>query len=145
MNRCHISGTAMKLFILLTFCLGFIVCGDRIIILVPPTAPLEYGITPLESGNIYLDNQSICTYISKINFVFSIPFRSISRCTAQTKKGILFDQIKPKIDLLLPSKPQYTYTNLGQCEEPQNTQNLQSLRVFYPKVTVKKTRHIFQP
>merc|ERR1712106_569114 len=43
-------GTAMKLFILLTFCLGFIVCGDRVIILVPPTAPLESGIVPLESA-----------------------------------------------------------------------------------------------
>ena len=31
----------MKLLILLTFCLGFVVCRDRLFIIYPPTAPLE--------------------------------------------------------------------------------------------------------
>ena len=31
----------MKLFILLTFCLGFVVCRDRLFIIYPPIAPFE--------------------------------------------------------------------------------------------------------
>ena len=31
----------MKLFILLTFCLGFVVCRDRLLIIYPPNPPLE--------------------------------------------------------------------------------------------------------
>ena len=31
----------MKLFILLTFCLGFVVCRDRLFFIYPPIAPLE--------------------------------------------------------------------------------------------------------
>ena len=33
----------MKLFILITFCLGFVVCRDRLFIIYPPNAPLESG------------------------------------------------------------------------------------------------------
>ena len=33
----------MKLFILLTFCLGFVVCRDRLFIIYPPKAPFESG------------------------------------------------------------------------------------------------------
>ena len=31
----------MKLFILLTFCLGFVVCRNRVFLIYPPIAPLE--------------------------------------------------------------------------------------------------------
>jgi hypothetical protein len=43
LGRHHISGSAMKLFILLTFCLEFVVCRDRLFIIYPPNAPLESG------------------------------------------------------------------------------------------------------
>ena len=46
--RCHVSGTAMKLLILLTFCLGFVVCRDRLTINYPPTARLKSGIAPIK-------------------------------------------------------------------------------------------------
>ena len=43
LGRYRISGSAMKLFILLTFCLEFVVCRDRLFIVYPPNAPLESG------------------------------------------------------------------------------------------------------
>ena len=51
-NKCHISVSAMKLLIVLTFCLGFVVCRDTLWINYPPSVPLDSGSAhsaPLES------------------------------------------------------------------------------------------------
>ena len=51
-NKCHISVSAMKLLIVLTFCVGFVVCGITVVINDPPSAPLDSGSAhsaPLES------------------------------------------------------------------------------------------------
>ena len=40
-SRGHISGLVMKLSILLTFCLGFVVCKDQVIFNYIPIAPLD--------------------------------------------------------------------------------------------------------
>ena len=42
-NKCHISVSAMKLLIVLTFCLGFVVCRDTVLINYPPSVPLDSG------------------------------------------------------------------------------------------------------
>ena len=51
-NKCHISVSAMKLLIVLTFCLEFVVCRDTVWINYPPSVPLDSGSAhsaPLES------------------------------------------------------------------------------------------------
>ena len=48
-NKCHISVSAMKLLIVLTFCLGFVVCRDTLWINYPPSVPLDSGSAHSES------------------------------------------------------------------------------------------------
>ena len=47
----------MKLFILLTFCLGFVVCRDRLFIIYPSKARLESGSA--RSPTIYRSGQKV--------------------------------------------------------------------------------------
>ena len=87
----------MKLFILLIFCLGFVVCRDRLFFIYPPIAPLESGSArrpaiyrssqkvtkeflneenPIErKGDKYLDDESQST-LKSLKLLFSIPIRS---------------------------------------------------------------------
>ena len=65
-SRSHISGSAMKLLILiiLTFCLGFVVCRDTVMLILPsetgpapvPAIYQSLPAVPEEAGNTdYLD------------------------------------------------------------------------------------------
>ena len=90
----------MKLFILLTFCLGFVVCRDRLFFIYPPISPLESEFVkrpaiyqsaqevPEEflieeseekpigrKGDKYLDNESQST-IKSLKLLYFSAFRS---------------------------------------------------------------------
>jgi hypothetical protein len=90
----------MKLFLLLTFCLGFVVCRDRLFFIYPPIAPLESGSArrpaiyrsaqavpeeflieeseekPIErKGDKYLDNESQST-LKSLKLLYFLAFRS---------------------------------------------------------------------
>ena len=106
----------MKLFILLTFCLGFVVCRDRLFFIYPPIAPLESESAkrpaiypsaqevpkeflieeseenPIErKGDKYLDNESQSTLKSlKTTLLFSIPIRSYQAKGYYTMVSLFF-------------------------------------------------------
>ena len=90
----------MKLLILLTFCLGFVVCRDRLFFIYPPIAPLESESAkrpaiypsaqevpkeflieeseenPIErKGDKYLDNESQST-LKSLKLLYFSAFRS---------------------------------------------------------------------
>ena len=106
----------MKLFILLTFCLGFVVCRDRLFFIYPPIAPLESESAqrpaiyrsaqevpkeflieeseekPMErKGDNHLDNESQSTLkLSKTTLFFSIPIGSNQAAAYYTMESLFF-------------------------------------------------------